>query len=382
MTDRSDPAPIPLTRPSTDEAELAAVASVLASGWLAGQGPQSTQLEAGFAALTGRAHAVAVNNCTAGLHLALAGLGVGRGDDVLVADYSFPATGHAVLFCQARPRFVDVRPDTGTIDPAQIEAAISPSTRGIVVVDALGMPADWAELEEIAANHGLFLVEDAACSAGAEYKGRPCGSFGDVAVFSLHARKGITSGEGGVLVTDSADLADRARRWACFGMRSAFERHGDSSVAVPSFDELGYNYKLSDVLAAVASVQLGKLSSFMERRQDLAERYARLLRSVDGVNCPTTPADRSSSWQTYAVTVDDALDRNRMISELRLRGIGCNIGTYSLSAQPVYNADPRACPVSAGLFAKHLALPMYSDLTDSDQDRVVRALDEVVGLVA
>ena len=201
-------------------------------------------------------------------------------------------------------------------------------------------------------------------------------------MFSLHARKGITCGEGGVITTDDATLAARMRAASCFGMESAFSRQSAGTLAMPTFAEIGYNYKLSDVLAAVASVQLGKLSSFMERRQDLAERYARLLRSVDGVNCPTTPADRSSSWQTYAVTVDDALDRNRMISELRLRGIGCNIGTYSLSAQPVYNADPRACPVSAGLFAKHLALPMYSDLTDSDQDRVVRALDEVVGLVA
>lgn len=370
--------PIPLTRPATDDRELAAVAEVLASGWLAGQGPRSTELEQGFRGLANRAHAVALNNCTAGLHLALSALGVGPGDEVLVSDYSFPATGHAVLYVGAKPVFVDVRPDTGTIDPAQVEAHITGRTRGIIAVDALGVPADWDPLQEIADRRGLFLVEDAACSAGGVYRDRPCGSFGDVAVFSLHARKGITSGEGGVLVTDDEALAARVRSESCFGMQSAFARQAADTLTIPTFPDLGYNYKLSDILAAVATVQLTKLDEFTKRRREIADRYARLLAEVPGIAAPSIPGDRLPTWQTYAVTVDAALDRDAIAVALRNEGIGCNIGTYAMHIQPVYGTDNSDCPVSKSLLDRHLALPMYTDLTDADQDRVVETLAKIV----
>ncbi len=369
---------IPLTRPTTDQRELDAVAEVLASGWLAGQGPRGTLLERAFAELSGRAHAVAVNNCTAGLHLSLSALGVGPGDEVLVADYTFPATGHAVLYCGATPRFVDVRRDTGTLDVSCAAERITSRTRGIIGVDALGVPADWSALESLAQENGLFLLEDAACSVGGTFDGRPCGAFGDVAVFSLHARKGITSGEGGVVVTDDAEIAERVRRASCFGMRSAFARQGPGQLEIPQFDQLGYNYKLSDILAAVALVQLEKLDGFMVRRRALADRYAALLAGVHGIRAPEIPPDREPTWQTYAVTVDDDVDRDSAVLGLRARGIGSTIGTYSLHREAVYDA-PRDCPRSDELFRRHLALPMYADLTHADQDRVVSALDEVLG---
>lgn len=375
----STPQPIPLTRPSTDDRELAAVAEVLASGWLAGQGPRGTELEQGFTNLTGKGHAVALNNCTAGLHLALTALGVSPGDEVIVADYSFPATAHAVLYCGAKPVLVDVRPDTATLDPTLVEAAITSRTRGIVGVDALGVPADWDPLQEIATRNGLFLVEDAACSAGGVYKNRPCGSFGDVAVFSLHARKGITSGEGGVLTTDDEALAARVRSDACFGMQSAFSRQASDTLAIPTFPELGYNYKLSDILAAIAVVQLSKLDTFTQRRREIADRYARLLAEVPGIAAPSVPDDRLPTWQTYAVTVDEALDRNAIAVALRNEGIGCNIGTYAQHQQSVYGPDRNDCPVSKSLFDRHLAIPMYTDLTEADQDRVVETLVKIVG---
>lgn len=369
---------IPLTRPSVDQAELAAVAEVFESGWLAGQGPRGSELEEGFKRLSGQEHAVALNNCTAGLHLALAALGVGPGDEVIVADYSFPATGHAVLYCGATPVFVDVRADTGTIDPALVEAAITPKTRGIIGVDALGIPADWDPLQEVASRHGLFLVEDAACAAGGEYAGRPCGSFGDVAIFSLHARKGITSGEGGVLTTNDAAIAARVRAEACFGMQSAFARQSADTLTVPTFPGLGYNYKLSDILAAIASVQLSKLELFTRRRREIAARYAELLAGVSGIAAPRVPADRLATWQTYAVTVQEPLDRNAIVVALRAQGIGSNIGTYALHRQSVYGSGTADCPVSNMLFERHLALPMYTDLTDADQDRVVEVLAKVI----
>jgi perosamine synthetase len=368
---------VPLTRPSTDHRELDAVAAVLDSGWLAGQGPRGTELERAFAELTGRSHAVAVNNCTAGLHLALAALGVGPGDEVLVADYTFPATAHAVLYCGAIPRFADVRKDTGTVDVDRLAERITSRTRGIIGVDALGVPADWSALESLAREHGLFLLEDAACSVGGTFEGRPCGAFGDVAVFSLHARKGITCGEGGVVLTDDAETAARVRSMSCFGMRSAYARQGAGHLDIPEFDAVGYNYKLSDVLAAIALVQLDKLDGFLERRRALADRYAAQLADVPGVSAPQTPGDREPTWQTYAVTVDENVDRDAAVVALRARGIGSQIGTYALHREPVY-AAPVDCPTSDLLFRRHLALPMYADLTDADQDRVVAALREVI----
>ena len=369
---------IPLTVPSVGQEEIEAVLSVFSSHWLAGQGPQSESLEAAFREHTKTRHAVALNNCTAGLHLALKALGVASGDEILVADYSFPATGHAVLYCGATPVFVDVRPDTGTIDVSAVEAQITQRTRGIVAVDALGMPADWGPLTEIARKHDLFLVEDAACAAGGEYQGRPCGSFGDVAVFSLHARKGITCGEGGVLVTDQEDLAAFVRRTANFGMQSAFTRQASEQLSLPSFGELGYNYKLSDILAAIATAQLSKLGAFLETRRSIASRYGLLLRDLPGVNVPVAPLDRIPTWQTYAIALEPELKRDAVVIAMRKRGIGCNIGTYALHEQSVYGAESSRCPVSAGLFRQHLALPMYGELTEAEQDRVVETLAAVL----
>jgi dTDP-4-amino-4,6-dideoxygalactose transaminase len=274
--------------------------------------------------------------------------------------------------------FVDVRGDTGTIDPRLVERAITPRTKGILAVDALGTPADWTELQGIASHRGLFLVEDAACAAGASYSGRPCGSFGDVSVFSLHARKGITSGEGGVITTDDPDLAARMRSASCFGMTSAFARQSAATLALPTFAEIGYNYKLSDVLAAVGVVQLGKLDAFSARRRRLAERYADLLAGVPGILAPSVPDDRVSAWQTYAVTVTEPLDRDTTAIALRSRGVGTTIGTYAMHLQPVYGPVRQSCPSSKRLFERHLALPMYVGLSDEQQDLVVEILASVV----
>lgn len=368
--------PIPLTKPSIDDSELSAVREVFESGWLAGQGPKGRELEAKFAALTGTGNAVAVNNCTAGLHLSLSALGIGPGDEVLIADYSFPATAHAALYCGATPVFVDVRADTGTIDVDLIPALVTERTKAIVAVDSLGIPADWAPLATVAGEFGLALVEDAACSIGATYQGSPCGSFGDVAAFSLHARKGITSGEGGVVCTRSADLASTIRRDSCFGMTSAFERQASAKLVLPAFTDLGYNYKLSDVLAAIALVQLRKLEGLISARDQVAATYAELLASVPGIEAPQIPADRTSSWQTYAVTVSPDLDRDALVLGLREHGIGSNIGTYALHRETVYGEAARRadCPVSRSLFERHLALPMYAEITKDQQIRVVDTL--------
>jgi len=370
--------PVPLTRPTFGVEELEAVRAVLDSGWVAGQGPRGAELEARFAERCVVAHAVAVSNCTAALHLAFLALGVGPGDEVLVADYTYPATGHAVAYTGATPVFIDVLADTWTIDPQAAAAAVGPRTAGIVAVDAFGQCADYEPLRELVARHDLFLVEDAACSVGATYRGKPAGSLADVACFSLHARKGITSGEGGVLVTDDEALSDTARKLSCFGVESALARQGSDRLPIPVFDRLGYNYKLSDIQATIAVVQIGRLDDLLGARRRVARSYAEFLDGVPGITLPHVAEDRDHTWQSYVLTLDKGISRDRVASRLRDEGVQTNIGTFASHLQPVYG-ERAPCPVSADLFERHLAIPMFAGLAHDDVARVSAAVVAAVG---
>lgn len=369
------PDQIALGQPTTGPEELEAVRKVLESGWVAGQGPMSREFEAAFAARVQAPHALAVNNCTAGLHLALLAKGVGPGDEVIVADYTYPATGHAVLYCGARPRFADVRPDTALVDPAAVEALVGERTVGILAVDTFGQCADYDELNAIASAKGLFLIEDAACAAGATYRGRPAGhpELADLAAFSLHGRKGITSGEGGVVTTGDADAAAFVGKHLCFGVESALARAGSNDLAVPSFDQLGYNYKLSDIASAIALVQLDRLEGLLDARRKVAHEYAQLLSECELFDLPVELEGREHPWQAYVLTLDPSVSRGDMAKSLREAGIGCNIGTFACHLQPVYG-DTDACPVSADLFGRHLAIPMHANLTQDQVERVATAV--------
>jgi perosamine synthetase len=370
--------PIALSKPTLGEEEVEAVRDAMASGWVAGQGPRGRELEQRFAELTERTHAVAVSNCTAALHLSLLTLGVGPGDDILVADYTYPATGHAVLFTGARPVFVDVRSDTGTIDPDAVEHSITPRTRGVVAVDVFGQCADYEPLDALCKRHGLFLVEDAAAAVGATYHGHPAGSLADVACFSLHARKGVTSGEGGVLVTDDPGLAETARMLSSFGVASAFERQQSDDLPIPSFELLGYNYKLSDIQAAIALVQLGRLPEMLKIRRSIADIYHEHLSPVVGVESPPEAGDREHTWQAYVVALDRGISRGHVARALRSSGVEASIGTFASHLQPIYG-DVAPCPTSADLFRRHLAIPMHANLTESQAEHVARSLATVVG---
>lgn len=373
----SGPAPVALGQPSLGSDELAAVAEVFGSGWLAGQGPTGKLFEQEFATSAGTAHALPVSNCTAALHLATHALGLGPGDEVVVADYTFPATAHAVLYSGARPVFADVRPDLWTLDPAAAAAAITPRTVGIIAVDTVGQCADYGELEQLAARHGLWLVEDAACASGATYQGRPAGSFGDAACFSFHGRKGISSGEGGALTTDRSDLAARARSLHNFGIESALTRQDAATVPVPVFGELGWNYKLSDIAAAIMRVQLRRQPELLAARARAASGYAELLAGSDLVTLPVTAPDRTHTWQSYLLTLDPVVDRARAMATLRRLGVQCTFGTYALHRQPVYGDQP-VCEVSAALFERQVAIPMHSGLSDADVERVAAAVHAAV----
>ena len=236
------PDPVALGQPTVGEAELAAVARVFASGWLSGAGPTCTEFEQRFSQVCGVAHTLATSSCGSALHLALLALGAGPGDEVVVADYTFPATGHAVLWTGATPVFADVRPDLWSVDPQAVEAAVTRRTTGILAVDPFGQPADYDELRAVADRHGLFLVEDAACAAGASYRGRPAGSLADIGCFSFHGRKGITAGEGGALTTDDDGWADAARRLHSYGAAPAAGGRDRPALPLASFAETGSGF--------------------------------------------------------------------------------------------------------------------------------------------
>lgn len=368
---------IPLVHASLGERELAAVAEVFASGWPAGQGPRGKALEAQLAEKYGVGDAVAVSNCGAALHLAMLALGVGPGDEVIVADYGFPAPAQAVRYVDAVPVFADVRPDTYTIDPQAVADLISPRTVGVVAVDTVGMPADYAELQQIADRHGLFLVEDAACAVGATYRGRQAGALAEVGCLSFHGRKGASSGEGGALLARDPKIGKDARLRSSFGIGSIFDLGNVVGLPIPTFTEIGYNFKLSDIAAAILQVQLGRIDELLERRNAVAAQYGDLLAGEELLTLPTVPQDRTHAWQTYMVTLDARVDRAAVAAELRGQGIGCGHGTFAAHVQPVFETK-QECPVSADLFRRQLAVPMHAELTPDQVERVVDALRSAV----
>ncbi|MFD4634790.1 DegT/DnrJ/EryC1/StrS family aminotransferase [Streptomyces sp. NPDC058284] len=365
-------APVPLVRASLGEAELAAVAEVFASGWPAGQGPRGTALEAQLAQRYDR-HAVALANCGAALHVALLALGVRAGDEVIVADYTFPAPAHAVRYLDAVPVFADVRPDTHTVDPQAVADLIGPRTVGIIAVDTVGLPADYRELRALAERHHLFLIEDAACAVGATYQGQQAGALAEVACLSFHGRKGATSGEGGALLAADPALAADARRRSSFGIGSIFDQSQIVGLPIPEFTEIGYNFKLSDIAAAILQVQLTRIGELLERRTAVAEQYAQLLADEELLTLPQVPADRTHAWQSYLVRLDERVDRAALAADLRGQGIGCGHGTWASHLQPVFEAK-QSCPVSADLFARHLAIPMHAELSTAQIERVAGRL--------
>lgn len=371
------PHTVELGEPTVGEAELAAVKRVFESAWLSGAGPTCREFESRFTSVSGTEHALATSNCGSALHLALTVLGAGPGDEVIVGDYTFPATGHSVVWTGAKPVFADIRPDIWTIDPAAVEAAITPRTVGIIAVDVFGQPADFDELRAIADRHGLWLIEDAACSAGASYRGRRAGSLADIATFSFHGRKGITAGEGGALTTSRQDLADHARKLHTYGIAPALSREGSTDLPIPSFDEAGYNYRMSDVAAGIMLAQLDRLDGLVARRGEIARLYAERLPQIEGVNAPVALEDRVHPWQSYVITLAPDVNRGAVAHHMRSSGVQCNFGTYASHLQPVYGFEG-SLPVSADLWTRHLAIPMHANLSEADVDRVVEVLTEAV----
>ena len=364
---------IPLASPLTGDAELDEVRAVLESGYLS-QGPKVAEFEEVVRLHTGSEYAFATSSCTTALHLCLAVLGIGPGDEVIVPDFTFPATANVVVQQGAVPVLVDIDLNTYNVDPGQLARHLTARTRAVIAVDLFGLAADMDPVVAFAAEHGLAVIEDAACAVGSTYHGRPCGSLADLGCFSFHARKVVTTGEGGMVVTNRDDLADRLRLLRSHGGLRRGNRF--------TFEDAGFNYRLSDIQAAVGTAQMRRLPDLVSRRRALAAHLCDELGSVPGITVPSEPSWGGHVYQSFVVLVDRGISRNDVIAGLNARGIESTLVTYALHAQPffarTFSCVPGQLPESYDAFQRSLALPFYPQMEDADQAALVDGLRAVL----
>jgi dTDP-4-amino-4,6-dideoxygalactose transaminase len=371
---------IPVMRPLLGQEEQAAVAEVVASGWVA-QGPRVADFERAFAERVGAAEGVAVSSCTTALHLALVLHGIGPGDEVVVPSLSFIATANAVRYCGATPVFADVDASTGNLTAKTVEQVLSGATRAVLVVHQAGVPADLDELRALCGPRGLLLLEDAACAAGSTYRSRPVGAGAALAAWSFHPRKLLTTGEGGMITVEDPDQAARLRRLREHGMDvSAADRHLAGAPRAEHYLETGFNYRLTDIQAAMGLVQLRRLDAVVARRRSLAVRYQQLLADVPALVTVADPTWGTTNYQSFWVLLPDdfPVSRDRLMELMHEAGVSTRRGIMASHLEPAYQGHPHAdLPVTEQLTAQSLILPLFHDLAPDEQDRVVAVLRAV-----
>jgi perosamine synthetase len=359
--------------PYTNERELDEIAKVLASGYLT-QGPKTAEFEQTVADYIGCRYAFAMSSCTTALHLALVVLGIRSGDEVLVADFTFPATANVVVQQGATPVLVDIDLNTYTVNPTDLLAKITERTKAIIPVDAFGCAADYDKILKIAAEHNLPVIEDAATAIGAQYYNRFCGNLTTLGCFSFNPRKVITTGEGGMITTDNAELAEKIKL-----LRS----HGGVKVGNwYEYEAAGFNYRLSDLQGAMGVAQMEKLPEIIARRRELAKALSERLAGIPGIRTPIEPKWGGHIYQSYVILVDEDLDRDKIVGGMKLHGIETTLGTYALHMQPVFQRDygylSGQLPKSLAAFKRTITLPLYPQMSEEDLDLVAENLRDVV----
>lgn len=366
-------------QPWLGEEEVEAVAEVIRSGWVA-QGPRVAEFERRFARTQQAAYAVATSNCTTALHLALLVAGVHRGDDVVVPSFSFIATANAPTYVGARPVFADVDPLTGNLTAETVMAALTPETTAVIAVDQGGVPVDLDGIREVCDALGIVVVEDAACAAGSTYRGRPVGAGAEIAAWSFHPRKILTTGEGGMLTTSNAEWAERARRLREHAMSvSAADRHASVLAPPEEYGEIGFNFRMTDLQAAVGIVQLDRLPEVVARRRELAAVYGKAIAEIDGLRAVADPPWGTANFQSYLVEVgpEYPADRERLMWRLAEAEVSARRGIMAAHRQPAYASSRAELPVTDRLTDNTLILPLFHQMSETEQARVIEVLREV-----
>lgn len=371
---------IPVFKPSMGAEEMNATRHVLESGWI-GLGPKTEEFERKFSEYIGIPHAIGTNSGTAALHLALRVLGVGEGDEVILPSLTFVSCAHAVLYCGARPVFADVDSDTLTISAEDVKKKITPRSRAIMAVHYAGHPCDMDPLIEVAKDKGIYLVEDAAHACGAEWKGRKVGSIGDIACFSFHAVKNLTTGEGGMVVTRNGEVADELRTLRWLGIsKTTWDRYrpraNTVSTRAPTWyyevENLGYKYHMNDIAAAIGIVQLQKLDRLNNTRRQIAKYYDERFSDLPGVEIPVERDYARSVYHLYVLKVDK---RDDFVAYARDNGVATSVHYMPVHLHPLYrrisNAD---VPTTNIIWKKLVTLPMFPDLTDSDLNKIANTV--------
>ncbi len=362
---------IRLNVPYTDHRELVEIKKVISTGYLT-QGTKTTEFENLVAEYIGCKYAFAMSSCTTALHLSLVVASIKAGDEVLVADFTFPATANVVVQLGAIPVLVDINLDTYTINIEDLESKITPKSKAIIPVHTFGCSADMEPILNIAKKHGLIVIEDAACALGTTYYDRCCGTLADFGCFSFHPRKVITTGEGGMITTNNPEFAEKIKLLRNHGgIKNGYWYH---------YLAAGYNYRLSDINAAIGVAQMEKLSYLIERKRELAKLFKERLEDIPEIQTPIDPPWNGHIYQSFVIMVDDKINRDQLIIELRKRGVETTIGTYALHAQPFYQKSFGYCngdlPNSYKAFCKTITLPHYPQLTLAELDYIVKSIKQ------
>lgn len=374
---------LPYGRQWLDDDDISAVVDVLRSDWLT-TGPKVSEFEEAFAEYVGAKHAVAVSSGTAALHAAAFACGLREGDEVITTPLTFAASANCVLYQQGTPVFADVRPDTLNLDPEKVREKITSRTKALIPVDYTGQPADMDEMNAIAADHGLMVIEDASHAPGAQYKGRRVGTLADMTVFSLHPVKHLTTGEGGVITTDDPRLAQQMRLFRNHGLSSDAKERQEKGVFVYEMVELGYNYRLTDIQCALGLSQLAKVDRWLERRREIAAQYSEVLGTIPELELPAVRPDCRPAWHLFVILLNLEklrVGRTEVFQALRAENIGVNVHYVPVPWHPYYRDlgyERGNWPVAEGAYERLLSLPMFPTIDDKDIDDVIEALKKVV----